>query len=413
MKHLTILFLLAAMFCSAPAFSQTQWTKYAGNPVMNVGPSGAWDDLVVIANRIIRVQDTLKMWYSGSRTGFIFRIGYAWSTDSGFTWTKHPSNPIVIPTQSWELNNVLWPHVIFTGSQYQMWYAGNDDIGYAWSPDGIVWTKYAGNPVVHRGPLLWDARHVGWNCVLPDGAGGFKMWFEGWDASNVSQIGYATATDETTWTKADNVNPVLTRAPGTWEPSNLRGPRVLYNGQIYQMLYSGGSSNQPIGIGYAASLDGMAWTKESANPVLRGTPGSWDAYGASTGDVLFDGTVYHLWYVGEPVFNGVARVGYATALVTSVREVPGELPTAFVLEQNYPNPFNPSTVIRYQLPVTSYTTLKVYNLLGQEVATLVNEEMRAGGYEVTWDAAGFASGIYFYRLQTGSFIETKRMLLLR
>ena len=71
---------------------------------------------------------------------------------------------------------------------------------------------------------------------------------------------------------------------------------------------------------------------------------------------------------------------------------------SFTLEQNYPNPFNPSTVISYQLPVSSDVTLKVYDVLGNEVATLVNEEKSAGSYEVEFSADGLTSGIYFYKL---------------
>jgi len=85
----------------------------------------------------------------------------------------------------------------------------------------------------------------------------------------------------------------------------------------------------------------------------------------------------------------------------------------FSLMQNYPNPLNPSTTIRYELPKESRVLLKVYNILGQEVATLVNEEMKPGSYKVTWDATGFPSGVYFYRLRAGEFIETKKLLLLR
>jgi hypothetical protein len=88
-------------------------------------------------------------------------------------------------------------------------------------------------------------------------------------------------------------------------------------------------------------------------------------------------------------------------------------PNEYNLAQNYPNPFNPSTKISWQSPVGSYQTLKIYDVLGNEVATLVNEYREAGRYEVTFDASNLASGIYFYRLQAGSFVETKKMLMLK
>jgi hypothetical protein len=96
-------------------------------------------------------------------------------------------------------------------------------------------------------------------------------------------------------------------------------------------------------------------------------------------------------------------------------------PKSFSLEQNYPNPFNPTTKIRYTIPnviasgamQSKIVTLKVYDVLGNEVVTLVNEEKPAGSYEVEFDASGLSSGIYFYQVKTGSFIETKRMVLLK
>ncbi|MFN3695635.1 MAG: T9SS type A sorting domain-containing protein, partial [Ignavibacterium sp.] len=83
----------------------------------------------------------------------------------------------------------------------------------------------------------------------------------------------------------------------------------------------------------------------------------------------------------------------------------------FRLNQNYPNPFNPSTKISWQSPVTSWQTLRVYDVLGNEVAILVNEEKPAGVYEIIFDASGLSSGIYFYKLSVGSFTEIKKMIL--
>ena len=88
-------------------------------------------------------------------------------------------------------------------------------------------------------------------------------------------------------------------------------------------------------------------------------------------------------------------------------------PATYQLLQNYPNPFNPTTIISYGIPVKSNVVLKVFDLLGNEVATLVNEEKPAGTYEVEWNASGLSSGVYFYRLVTDNFIEIKKMILVR
>jgi len=88
-------------------------------------------------------------------------------------------------------------------------------------------------------------------------------------------------------------------------------------------------------------------------------------------------------------------------------------PNHVALEQNYPNPFNPSTTIRYALPQRSHVRLAVFNTIGQQVATLVNEEVEAGYHEVTFDASGLASGVYFYRLQARDFVQTRKLCLIR
>ncbi len=91
-----------------------------------------------------------------------------------------------------------------------------------------------------------------------------------------------------------------------------------------------------------------------------------------------------------------------------------KIPQKFVLDQNYPNPFNPITTINYELPITNYVDLSVYNLLGQKVAVLVNKYQPAGTYQMEWDASGFGSGVYFYRLQSESgYVQVRKMVLLK
>jgi len=108
----------------------------------------------------------------------------------------------------------------------------------------------------------------------------------------------------------------------------------------------------------------------------------------------------------------VAFIDWISPLTTDVT-ISGGQPTDFALLQNYPNPFNPTTIIRYTLPVRSQVTLVVYNALGQEIATLVDQVQDSGAKAVQFDAAGLASGLYLYRLQAGSFVQTRSMVLLR
>lgn len=124
------------------------------------------------------------------------------------------------------------------------------------------------------------------------------------------------------------------------------------------------------------------------------------SFAINSGGYVFAGTY----------FGGVYRSVQPT---TVVKEITHSLATSFGLHQNYPNPFNPTTIIRYELPVKGWVTLKIFDIIGRETAVLVNEERTPGEYEVTWDAAGLPGGVYFYRLQVGLYVDTKKLVLLR
>jgi len=123
-------------------------------------------------------------------------------------------------------------------------------------------------------------------------------------------------------------------------------------------------------------------------------------YQATGSSVVHAGSTFKL---DDLTFSGATDVAISS----------GQIPQMFSLHQNYPNPFNPSTVIGYDLPLTGFVSLKVYDLLGRERATLVNGEQSMGYHEVTFDASSLASGTYFYRLQAGSFTATKKLMLLK
>ncbi len=127
--------------------------------------------------------------------------------------------------------------------------------------------------------------------------------------------------------------------------------------------------------------------------------------------------VWSLAVVGTDLFAGTWGAGIwrrpIAEMTTSVGPEGRSGPYVFGLDQNYPNPFNPTTVVSYQLSVASNVKLVVYDILGREVSVLVNERKNAGSYEVTFDAGGLASGVYFYRLTAGSFTQTRKMAVMR
>ena len=99
--------------------------------------------------------------------------------------------------------------------------------------------------------------------------------------------------------------------------------------------------------------------------------------------------------------------------IIGIQNISTEIPSKYSLGQNYPNPFNPRTAISLCLPVVSFVSLKVYDVMGREVQTLVNEKLQQGAFEVTFDGSNLNSGVYFYKLVTDGYSETKRMLLVR
>ena len=104
---------------------------------------------------------------------------------------------------------------------------------------------------------------------------------------------------------------------------------------------------------------------------------------------------------------------YTDTTLTSVTPVVSGIPKSFELKQNYPNPFNPVTIIGFSVPVTGLVTIKIFDVLGKEVWTLVNEKLQPGTYGTSFDGSKLTSGVYFYKISAGDFRETKKMLLVK
>jgi hypothetical protein len=182
----------------------------------------------------------------------------------------------------------------------------------------------------------------------------------------------------------------------------------INNGLSYFHIYSLAINSSCSGIDLFAGTDGggcysnnngALWT-----PVYDGLP-----------------TDFPIYVISLAVNNGFLFAGLNNNAVwrrplseiTGINDKHNNLPARFKQEQNYPNPFNPSTIISYQLPMINFVTLKVYDVLGREVKTLVNEREVAGNHSVTFNAGGLPSGIYFYKITAGKFTDVKKLMILK
>jgi len=430
-----VLFALVSTFNSSFAQSDWKWERL-DDPVLNPGPSGSWDDGLLAFSRVTYHGNMYHMWYGGAKAQTFTDIGYATSQD-GITWKKYDdptttnelyaeSDPVLVAGQEgeWDEAVVSCPYVLFLDGTYHMWYGGSTDpdllsasIGHAISTDGISWQKDTlNNPVLTKGPSgTWDDTWVFKPSVLYiDGY--FHMWYDAYNGTDEQvRIGHATSPDGVTWSRDPN-NPVLSFGSSqSWDYPRVDGPSVIYDGNIYHMWYSGGHFFT-WQIGYATSPHpDSLWTKDPQNPVFaRGTTGSWDDKWVGFCAVIDSAdSLRKMWYSGGNA-DWDGHIGYAYKIIDAIEQIDSKhFPEEFSLKQNYPNPFNPSTTIKFQIPTSEFITLKVYNILGEEVATLVSKKLNIGNHTYTFDGKNLASGIYYYQLVAGDYREVRKMIMLK
>lgn len=194
--------------------------------------------------------------------------------------------------------------------------------------------------------------------------------------------------------------------PVNFRPGSIKGYYKFTSVQSdYLQVQANFSKNGTfIGVGASYLNPTNTYTQFSINIIFNGQD-----IPDSVLIAIFVGNTAGFAHVGSKMF--IDDLSWGTA--TDVNDNNSQTPNEFKLEQNYPNPFNPSTRIQYQVSSNSQVSLKVYDLLGNEVAGLVDEYKEAGRYEVEFNAENLASGMYIYKLQTEGFVETKKMILLR
>jgi predicted GH43/DUF377 family glycosyl hydrolase len=408
-RHIRRILTLAALSLSVQpaAESQIRWTKHTDNPVLRVITDDARHPFAYRYKYAPTVlKDPLgrgyRMWFA-SLTYYDGRwsVSHAMSPD-GISWYHYDRNP-VLKTDDYPAFDSQWvidPDVIMVGDQYFLYYTGHDGStwkgGLAKSSDGIHWERSPQNPLFAVEPGTWESIVSGaQHTVVRDNI--FYAFYAGYDGTT-RRMGLANSTDGETWTKFPG-NPVLgPGAPGEWDERGVTPQTVYLHQGVFHLLYN----SEPLGkIGLATSENGVLWRKYPGNPVFTpGGPGAWDSSLAGT-TVVLDGDSLRLWYsaygaVSE--WESAWQIGYAVSpidpTVLSVGQeqvIPGE----FSLFENYPNPFNASTVISFDLPRRASVLVKVYDVLGEKIATLAHAMYPPGRHALRFDAAGQASGVYY------------------
>jgi hypothetical protein len=377
-----------------------------GNNWTMIVDSGALDVALSPTGKVFMVKDT---------SGSVFLVGdLYYSLDSGETWiwvnileqiadstwwSGYPSRITVSPEG-----------IVFCGlSQFVEYIC--EHLAKS-TDDGLTWTT-PGDSVL--GGNLFDFRG---QYVITDGV------TSGWGSYGESI--HLSSNSGVTWDYLGSAYPhTFPCLLGLFSNHNIimGGPKISYWGEPKEVYISTDMCTTWTTIASINTQVGLSWSSGLLEGMLVGTEDSGVFLFSDEGDSLGSRnegltnlnvhalTLDNNGYIYAGTDNGVWRRPLSE--VTSVEDNLIEAPSSYILSQNYPNPFNPNTKIKYSVPELSQVQIKVFDVLGNEIETFVNEEKPAGTYELTWYAESLPSGVYFYRIQAGDFIKTKKMLLLK
>lgn len=295
--------------------------------------------------------------------------------------------------------------------------------------------------------LAQTAASVTWNLILPDSAkpstivgnvtgqpiSGSNFYVRSFSGTPNGPLG---TTNMRWWPSNDGGVTGSTWGPETAEVPDrhiqlVAAPKAGNSFTVDSLsiwLLGGGTSTMRVNL--YCSTDPTFVTKTKLNPgdtaIYLNNSGSVTVctqFAFAIGKIVNSGQSFYFriypWYTGAAsnskyVYTQLAVIkGTTKAAATGIQNEKGSIPMEMRLDQNYPNPFNPTTAISYQLAVNSYVTLKIYDVLGKEVATLVSGRLEAGSYQTTFDASHLSSGVYLYQLRAGEYVQTRKMALMK
>jgi len=321
------------------------------------------------------------------------------STNNGASWTSAGSG----------LTNTSVNTLLVSGSNL---YAGTEDGIFLSTNNGTSWTSASNgltNTFVHAlvisGSNLYAGTEDGVFHSIDNGAN--------WTAINnglTNPTIFALAVYDTNLFAGSNGNGIWKRPIDSVVPVELTSFTANTNGNSVSLSWSTSTETNNSGFSLErkqvfssqSTVNNEEWN-EISFILGHGTTTETQSYSFEDNNLTSGKYLYRLKQID---FDGTFEYSNEVEVIINA-------PEKFELSQNYPNPFNPSTKIRYQVASTNPVNLKIYDVLGNEVATLVNEVQPNGNYEVEFNASGLASGTYFYKLQSGEFIQTKKMVLIK
>lgn len=349
-------------------------TYFAGtyNGIYKSTNSGNNWILTPLNNFPIRSLNTsLNIIYAGTTDG-VYR-----STDLGNNW-NHFAFYLTVPAITISGSNIL------LGTDYNGIYRSLNN-GYNWNQTSL--NNKLVNSIVIRDSTAFAGTH---GCGIYRSTNSGINWIQ--TTINNNNINSIAINGNYIFAGADNAGIYISSNNGnSWTQVQLNNFSV-YSISVYNNKIFAGTSNGM----YLSQNNGANWIQK--NQGFGSTP-----------------TIYSILIVNYYVFAGTSNKVWKRLYteIIDVKEINSEVPKEYKLNQNYPNPFNQNTLIKFQCSKSAQVELKIYNLLGREIDVLINEKLKPGTYQVSYDAGNLASGIYYYNLVTDEFSDTKKMIILK
>jgi len=387
--------------------AQVDWEKFEFNPLIDDSLPWTVDFLWPV---VIHENDIYMMWFSGYSAGAYYQIGYGESAD-GISWELE-EDPVIPSGNIGTWNKDLKPGTVLRiDDTLRMWFSGSSNefnwgssIGYATSVDGIEWDKRS-KPIMEGDPGTWNEDGIiNPKVIYEDDT--FKMWFAGW-AGDPGLIGYATSADGVVWTK--HPDPVLEPEPGSFYDTWVVTGSVIRMNDTLKMWFFGWDETN-FRIGYATSDDGIDWTVQNDNEAVLdvGEPEEWDEYAVRDPSVLILDDQYIIWYCNW--FSDVRNIGLA-CYPPCIN--PGIQSNTLNKEQFinvFPNPCSGVAHIRINVSDQAVVISDLYSISGQKKKSILNEVKVPGIHEIELDITDLPSGIYFIHLKTDDENQTVKLI---